>query len=208
MRQLVVSHSILARAFYFRRQHEGDVSKTAIVPPGPMTVRKTNGEVRSLIRKKLESETGRDELKALAKQYYKTTHDAIRRHDKHHLILGDRYEANAHIAMPLVEAAKPYIDVLRFQDFRDPIQHLDYWFKETGIPVLLADAAGIQREENNFTRNDGEWYTKVLDGLIENPGCIGFHLCGAYQRNKARRRDLLDGFEKPDEENEPHPGRQ
>lgn len=151
--------------------------------------------------RKLESETGRDELRALAKQYYKTTHDAIRRHDKHHLILGDRYEANAHIAMSLVEEAKPYIDVLSFQDFRDPIQHLDYWYKETGIPVLLADAAGIQRAENNFTRNDGEWYAKVLDGLIENPGCIGFHLCGAYQRNKARRRGLLDEFEKPDEEN-------
>ena len=64
--------------------------------------------------KKLDSETGRDELRALAQQYFKTTHDAIRRHDKHHLIFGDHYEANIHIAMPLIEAAKPYIDILSF----------------------------------------------------------------------------------------------
>ncbi len=30
---------------------------------------------------------------------------------------------------------------------------------------------------------------------------IGFHLCGAYQRNRARRYGLLDEQEKPDEEN-------
>ena len=39
------------------------------------------------------------------------------------------------------------------------------------------------------------WYSEVLDGLLENPGCIGFHLCVAYQRSKARRRGLLDEFE-------------
>ncbi len=32
-------------------------------------------------------------------------------------------------------------------------------------------------------------------------GCIGFHLCGAYLRNKARRYGLLDEQEKPDAEN-------
>lgn len=147
---------------------------------------------------KLDSETGRDELGALAKQYYKTTHDAIRRHDKHHLILGDRYEANAHIAMPLIEEALPFIDVLSFQDFRKPLEHMDYWHKKTGKPVLLADASGSVEGEKNFRRVDGAWYARVLDGLIENPGCIGFHLCGAYQRNKARRKGLLDEFEKPD----------
>jgi len=151
--------------------------------------------------KKLESEAGREELKALAHQYYKTTHDAIRRYDKSHLILGDRYEANAHIAMPLIEAAMPFIDVLSFQDFRDPLKHLDYWHRETGMPVLLADAAGNIPGDDDFRRNDGEWYSKVLDGLYQNPGCIGFHLCGAYQRNKARRRGLLDEFEMPDREN-------
>jgi len=103
--------------------------------------------------------------------------------------------------MPLIEAAKPFIDVLSFQDFRDPLKHLEHWHKVTGMPVLLADAAGNIPGDDDFRRNDGEWYARVLHGLYENPGCIGFHLCGAYQRNKARRRGLLDEFEKPDQEN-------
>ena len=90
-------------------------------------------------------------------------------------------------------------DVLSFQDFRDPAPHLDEWHKKTSRPVLLADAAGLIRPDTpeGFTRNDGEWYADVLAALFDNPGCIGFHLCGAYQRNKARRRGLLDEMERP-----------
>jgi len=151
----------------------------------------------------LKTEAGRNELSSLAKRYYKTTHDAIRRYDKNHLILGDRYEANAPIAPEVVEAALPYVDILSFQDFRDPVTHLDYWHKTTGKPVLLADAAKIKwlTEPGEFTRNNGEWYAETLSKLHQNPGCVGFHLCGAYQRNKARRYGLLDEQENPDLEN-------
>ena len=152
---------------------------------------------------RLETESGRRELAELARAYYQTTHDAIRRYDPHHLILGDRYEANAAIAQEVVEAAAPFVDVLSFQDFRDPVAHLDEWHEKTGKPVLLADAAGLRLRAppGGFIPNDGEWYAEVLANLFNNPGCIGFHLCGAYQRNKARRRGLLDEFEKPDGEN-------
>ncbi|MDA7937750.1 agarase [bacterium] len=148
---------------------------------------------------RLATEAGRKELNELAGLYYKTTHEAIRRYDKHHLLLGDRYEANAPIAMEVINAAKPYVDVLSFQDFRDPVGHLDEWYKKTGKPVLLADAAGVDwRSQELFKPNNGLWYAKTLAGLFENPGCIGFHLCGAYQRNKSRRRGLLDEMERPD----------
>ena len=151
----------------------------------------------------LKTEAGRQELTRLAQRYYQTTHDAIRRYDPNHLIFGDRYEANAPIAMEVVEAALPYVDVLSFQDFRDPITHLDYWYRQTGKPVLLADAAKIKwmTEPGEFTYNNGQWYADTLAQLHLNPGCIGFHLCGAYQRNKARRYGLLDEFENPDVEN-------
>ena len=92
---------------------------------------------------RLKTEAGRKELSELATSYYKTTHDAIRRYDKHHLLLGDRYEANAPIAMEVMNAAKPFVDVISFQDFRDPVKHLDEWHQKTGKPVLLADAAGV-----------------------------------------------------------------
>ncbi|MEM7145016.1 MAG: agarase [Verrucomicrobiota bacterium] len=151
----------------------------------------------------LKTEAGRTELLELAGHYYKTTHDAIRLYDPHHLLLGDRYEANAPIAMEVINAAKPYVDVLSFQDFRNPIQHLEEWHRKTGKPVLLADAAGTNWNTlpGEFSENDGQWYSETLAELFNNPGCVGFHLCGAYQRNKARRYGLLDEMENPDEEN-------
>ncbi|MEM8952607.1 MAG: agarase [Verrucomicrobiota bacterium] len=151
---------------------------------------------------RLKSKAGQRELSELAGIYYKTAHDAVRRYDPHHLILGDRYEANAPIAMEVVDAAKPYIDVLSFQDFRDPVKHLDEWHQKTGMPVLLADAAGVNFQSTEFWKpNNGNWYAETLAALHQNAGCIGFHLCGAYQRNKARRRGLLDERENPDTEN-------
>ena len=58
-----------------------------------------------------------------------------------------------------------------------------------------------QTEPGEFTRNEGWWYAETLQQLFENRGCIGFHLCGAYQRNRARRYGLLDEQEDPDQEN-------
>lgn len=152
---------------------------------------------------RLKTEAGRKELTELSLSYYQTTHDAIRRYDKHHLILGDRYEANAPIAMEVINAALPFVDVLSFQDFRDPVNHLKGWHEKTGKPVLLADAAKMkwQTVPGEFTRNEGGWYAETLGELFKNPGCIGFHLCGAYQRNRARRYGLLDEQENPDLEN-------
>lgn len=153
---------------------------------------------------RLDSKSGRKELSELAEIYYRTIHDAIRRYDPHHLILGDRYEANAPIPPELIESALPFVDVLSFQDFQDPINHLSDWFHKTNKPVLLADAAGNTNHpptEEGFIPNDGKWYAEVLAALFDNPGCIGFHLCGSYQRNKARRRGLLDEFEQPDDKN-------
>lgn len=150
---------------------------------------------------RLKTEAGRKELRELARLYYETTHDAIRRYDPHHLILGDRYEANAPLPPEVYEEALPVVDVLSFQDFRDPVNQLAGWHEKTGKPVLLADAAGLRNDGDAFFRsNDGSWYAETLDALFENPGCIGFHLCGAYQRNKARRRGLLDENEQPDQE--------
>ena len=103
--------------------------------------------------------------------------------------------------MEIVNAAKPFVDVLSFQDFRQPVEHLDEWHRKTGKPVLLADAAGVNWRSTSFYKaNNGSWYAETLAALHKNPGCIGFHLCGAYQRNKARRRGLLDELEQPDTE--------
>jgi hypothetical protein len=150
----------------------------------------------------LASPSGRRQLSRLARSYYQTTHDAIRRYDRAHLVLGDRYEANARLPGEVVDAALEYVDVLSFQDFKSPVEHLAHWHLRTGKPVLLADAAGHgEIDRDGFIANDGAWYAEVLAGLQENPGCVGFHLCGAYQRNRARRRGLLDEHEREDRAN-------
>lgn len=66
---------------------------------------------------------------------------------------------------------------------------------------MLADAAGISKGKSIYKRTNGKWYAQQMEAPYNNPGCMGFHLCGAYQRNKARKRGLLDEYEQPDEEN-------
>lgn len=153
---------------------------------------------------KLKTPAGRAELRKLAGKWYRVTHDAIRRYDPHHLILGDRYEANAALTMDIVEAARPYVDVLSFQDFRDPVGHLAQWHKDSGMPVLWADGAKGIKLPDGGSRNDGAWYAEVLTGLRKNPGAVGAHLCGAYYRNRVRNRGLLDENETPDTETIEH----
>ncbi len=108
----------------------------------------------------------------MARAYYRTTHDALRRHDPHHLILGERDEANEAVAREVVEAAWPFVDVRSFQDFREPVAHLDEGHGKTGQPVLLADAAGLRNpaRPRGFVPNDGEWYAEVLAALFDKPG--------------------------------------
>ncbi|MCK5174203.1 MAG: agarase [Planctomycetes bacterium] len=158
---------------------------------------------------RVKSEAGRAELTKLAQRYYKVTHDAIRRYDRHHLILGDRYEANAPLPLEIVKAAAPYVDVFSFQDFRKPVEHMIKWHETTGKPILWADGARrretIKDDAGNYLDGeyymvDGKWYADVVAGLLKNPGAIGAHLCGAYMRNRFRRKGLIDEMEKPDEE--------
>jgi len=152
---------------------------------------------------KLKNEDGRKELSKLATRYYQVTHDAIRRYDKHHLILGDRYEANARMADEVLEAAKPFVDVLSFQHFGEPAKveaDLRRWHEQFGKPVLLADAARQIRMPDGVQRHDGTGYAETLRRLREVSGCVGFHLCGAYLRNRARNRGLRDEQERPDTE--------
>ena len=67
----------------------------------------------------LESETGRRELSTIAERYYKVTHDAVRRYDPNHLILGDRWEANAVLPDEVVRAALRYVDCTQLSMFWD-----------------------------------------------------------------------------------------
>ena len=147
---------------------------------------------------KLKSQAGRKELTKLAGQYYKVTHDAIRRYDKNHLIFGDRYEAKAPLPEEVVRAAMPYVDILSFQCFgnADVVnEKLGYWGKLTDRPVLLADSAVRAKahapgDPDEHRHPDANAYGQVMRVLRDMPQCVGFHLCGAYLCNRARRYGL------------------
>ncbi len=152
---------------------------------------------------KLKSEAGRNELSELATRYYRITHDAVRRYDKNHLILGDRYEAKAALPEEVVRAALPYVDVLSFQDFSAPAAvkaNLIRWHELSGTPVLYADGCRSLSEPNGGQRHDAKGYAEILAALRDVRGCVGMHLCGAYLRNRTRQRGLRDELEQPDRE--------
>ncbi len=117
---------------------------------------------------RLKSAAGRKALWELATRYYRITHEAIRRYDKVHLILGDRYEAGRPIAEEVVEAALPFVDVLSFQHFAKPelvAHNLAHWHQKTGKPVLLADHSVSIRLANGELRQDGSGYAETMRRL-------------------------------------------
>lgn len=129
----------------------------------------------------LETKAGRNRLFELATRYYRVTHDAIRRYDPNHLILGDRYEGKEFLPDEILKAALPYVDVLSFQYFSGPDEicsDFQKWHVLTGLPILLADAC--------VPRRDGDLYPFMLQALWEHPCCIGWHYCGAYLKNRCR----------------------
>lgn len=151
--------------------------------------------------RELASEAGRKELERLAGHYYRTLHGAIRRYDPYHLILGDRYEARAPLPEEVVRGALPYVDVLSFQCFAPPAEIravLERWAGFSGKPVLLADATQWAQPfqpvwpppEDRL--HDTVAYAATLRELLAMPACLGYHLCGAYLKNNARRYGLRD----------------
>ena len=152
---------------------------------------------------KLKTAEGRAQLFKLATRYYLTIHTAIRRYDKYHLILGDRYEAMATVPDDVLLAARPFVDVFSFQHF-GPVDRirsdLTRFAQVTAKPVLLADSAGSIKKPDGTLGNDPVKYHQTMSALREIPACVGFHLCGAYLRNRARNRGLLDENEQPDTE--------
>jgi hypothetical protein len=136
---------------------------------------------------RLETESGRKDLFRMAERYYKVAHDAVRRYDPNHLILGDRYEAKAALPDDILMAAIPYVDVMSFQYFSGPDQirpDFERWHKLTGKPILLADACMPGRDPAN--------YEPMIRSLRELPCCVGWHVCGAYLRNRCRGYGFRD----------------
>jgi hypothetical protein len=140
----------------------------------------------------LRTEAGRAELERTAARYYRVTRDAIRRYDSRHLILGDRYEGKAPVPDEVLRSAALYVDVLSFQHFSTPdtiLRDFGRWHALTGKPILLADAAAPGRRPDS--------YGPMIRALREAPCCVGWHVCGAYLRNRCRNHGFRDEQDRP-----------
>ena len=141
----------------------------------------------------------------ICEQWYRTYHDAIRRYDTNHLILGDR---NTLHLQPLPEYAirimSRYVDVLSVNVMGPPdivYEVLEdatrYWdgpihLSDTGAGVYagpIAKAAYTARDLNEFEKV----YAGMMQMGVEHPQIIGFGWCGFYETpNPSGRSGLVD----------------
>ena len=144
------------------------------------------------------SETGRKAVDVCARRYNQVIHDAIRRYDTNHLLLGDRWLANDPIPDEALLGAAPWVDVLSFQfnggDFPAKASDFERWSALVDKPILLADTLiGDPRKLDDQKRI--EFYQAHVHAAYAAPYVIGSHLCGAYLKNEVRGYGIKDGHD-------------
>lgn len=132
-------------------------------------------------------------LHELATRYYRLTHDAIRRYDPSHLILGDRYDANCPMPDVVLQAAAPFVDVISLQDFDRSVAEICGRIARvgqvTGRPVLLCDAILPMRSWVDVDAPAAVYaagWLAMVQAVRSEPVCVGIHACGSYLRNEVR----------------------
>ena len=153
----------------------------------------------------------RDErLYEVAHKYYETVTRHIKAQDPNHLILGDRYNGNKGIPQPVLDAARPFIDVLSIQYFTDEYQDrevmrndLAKWSAGIDKPVLIADIGNCAPTVLNPDRTAlqdhaarGNDYVQSIGRVLGEPWLVGWHWCG-YIENDARGWGLKDHEDEP-----------
>jgi len=154
----------------------------------------------------MESSAGRDEFGKTAKRYYQVIHDAIKRYDRNHLLLGDRYNGNSGIPDEILTAARDTVDVISVQHFGTIdkfIHNSKHYHAVAGKPIINADVGfhirpfGQENPHGIKTQKErGEAYAKWARACFEEPYFIGWHWC-AYIENKTRMAGLKDRFNEP-----------
>lgn len=142
---------------------------------------------------RLAQEDGPAALHELATRYYRLMHDAIRRYDPHHLVLGDRYDANCPLPDVVLRAAAPFVDVISLQDFDRAVSaicgRIAHVGQVTGRPVLLADAIMGMRplvDGNAPAAAYAAAWLSLVRATRAEPACVGIHACGSYLCNHVR----------------------
>lgn len=143
----------------------------------------------------------------VASKYYDVVASAIRRYDANHLLLGDRYNGNKHIPRSVLDAMKPFVDVLSVQYFpanndeghRQMRDDFARWQAVVDKPVLNADIGNWCPTELNPNRASecgdqagrARDYIGAISTIIDQPWFIGWHWC-AHVENPGRGWGIKD----------------
>ncbi|MEM9587081.1 MAG: hypothetical protein AAGA03_07345, partial [Planctomycetota bacterium] len=141
----------------------------------------------------------------ICERWYRVYHDAIRKYDSNHLILGDR---NTLHLQPLPEYAirimGKYIDVLSVNVMGPPdivYEVLEDATRHWDGPIHLADTgAGVYSGEppkSAYMAADRDGFERVYAGMmkmgVDHPQIIGFGWCGFYETpSPSKRSGLVD----------------
>ena len=123
------------------------------------------------------------------KTYFKTVHDAIRKHDPNHLILGSRLHGKASNQDVCYTASGPFIDVVSINYYHrwTPVQdELDRRAELAMKPILItefyakSDESGLNNSKGaGFTvptqKDRGRFYENFTIGLLKNRNVVGWH---------------------------------
>jgi alpha,alpha-trehalase len=134
-------------------------------------------------------------LLQIIRQWYEVRHQAVREHDRHHLILGDKLNLNRDARHPelliqSLHAMGDYVDLINIQfyaPFDKQRDALALIYRESQKPILNGDTAcNPQWQDHPATNQDyfgklGETYAGEVAKLFSLPYFIGWHHCG-YMR--------------------------
>lgn len=126
----------------------------------------------------------------VAERYFKLCEDAIRRHDKNHLILGCRFAGSGMI--DVIKAQARHCDVISINRYDKngvpPLQMFDELYALTGKPVLITEFGWRAMENRSGLKNmhgvdvtvatqkeRGERLDNFARGLMARPYVLGMH---------------------------------
>lgn len=162
--------------------------------------------------------------RAMGERYYRLMRDTVRKYDPKRLILGDRY--CQYYTLPIVQAAKPYVDVVSTNlgaDWNDgSIGHffLDTLHQVTGKPVIVTEfyMCAMENRSGNHNSSGGfpivqtqaeraRAFAKYVTALASLPYVVGAHWFQYYDEPAKGRGDgenynmgLVDTAGRPYEE--------
>ncbi|TWT81503.1 hypothetical protein CA13_29560 [Planctomycetes bacterium CA13] len=149
-------------------------------------------------------------MQLIADRWYRLHHDAIRQHDRNHLIFGDKTMIEMYRKF-LIPSLKKYVDVIVVQSYNrwsKDAETTDWIYQQLGKPIFNGDGSYAYVHPNQQQYKVKGWWTnakdladvsamykETLDGMMAKPYIIGWHHCGMLQQWDGALRGDVDSNE-------------